>query len=157
LTDKALTTIEQKTVMLYDDELIAVRASNGQVYVSVRHLGEALGLSRQSQIRRIERQPILSDGHFKGAMMTPKGKRPANYLRVDLVPLYLAGIDTSRVKEEIRPKLERFQKEAAKVLWEAFQEGRLTQEPTLEQLLAKDTSLQVGPGNTYNGAATIVA
>jgi hypothetical protein len=39
------------------------------------------------------------------------------------------------VKEEIRPKLERFQREAAKVLWEAFQEGQLNDE--FEGLLAK--------------------
>lgn len=139
MTEKNLIPIEQKEVYLYDDELIAVRANDGQIYVSVRHLAEALGLTRQSQIRRIERQPILSHGHFKGAMMTPKGKRQANYLRVDLVPLFLTGIDTSRVKEERRSKLERFQHEAAQVLWEAFQEGRLTADPTFDELLATDS------------------
>lgn len=137
--EKSLTVVEQKEVTFYDDDLIAIRASDGQIYVSVRHLAEALGLTRQSQIRRIDRQPILSDGHFKGAMMTPKGKRPANFLRVDLVPLFLTGIDTSRVKDEIRPKLERFQRESAKVLWEAFQEGRLTADPTFEELLKTDS------------------
>ena len=45
----------------------------------------------------------------------------------------------NRVKEEIRPKLQRFQREAAKVLWEAFQEGRLTADPTFEDLMAQDT------------------
>jgi hypothetical protein len=60
-------------------------------------------------------------------------------LRVDLVPLWLSGIETSRVKEEIRPKLERYQQEAAKVLWEAFQEGRLTADPTFEELLQSDS------------------
>lgn len=134
-----LTPIEQREVEFYGDALIAVRADDGQIYVSVRHLAEALGMSRQSQVRRIDRQPILADGHFKGAMMTPKGNRPANYLRVDLVPLFLTGIDTGRVNEEIRPKLERFQREAAKVLWEAFQEGRLTADPIFDELLQQDT------------------
>ena len=38
-----------------------------------------------------------------------------------------------------RPKLERFQREAAKVLWEAFQQGRLTADLDFDALLAQDT------------------
>ena len=60
-------------------------------------------------------------------------------LRTDLVPLWLSGIRAKAVKEAIRPKLERFQKEAAKVLWEAFQEGRLT--TPIDDLIRDDTSL----------------
>ena len=60
-------------------------------------------------------------------------------MRVDLVPLWLSGIRTKAVNEELRPKLERFQKEAAQVLWEAFQEGRLTADPSFDDLLATDT------------------
>jgi len=39
------------------------------------------------------------------------------------------------VNEDVRPKLERFQREAAKVLWEAFQEGRLTTDPDFDSLV----------------------
>jgi hypothetical protein len=60
-------------------------------------------------------------------------------LRVDLVPLWLSGVSTKAVKEEIRGKLERYQEEAAKVLWEAFQEGRLTADPVFDELLQQDT------------------
>jgi hypothetical protein len=136
---KKLQPVEQKEVDFYDDTLVAIRAGDGRVYVSVRHMAEALGLTRQSQVRRIDRQPILADGHFKGAMMTPKGKRQANWLRVDLVPLFLAGIDTKRVREDIREKLERYQREAANVLWEAFQQGRLTTDQSFGDLLQADT------------------
>jgi hypothetical protein len=137
--EQALVSKDQREVTFYGDELVAIRASDDQIYVSVRHLSEALGLTRQSQVRRIERQPILSDGHFVGAMMTPKGEREANWLRVDLVPLFLTGIDTRRVKDEIRPKLELYQREASKVLWNAFQEGRLTMDTTFEDLLKSDS------------------
>ena len=69
-------------------------------------------------------------------MATPvAGKKKV--LWVDLVPLWLSGIDTGRVKDEIRPKLLRFQKEAATVLWEAFQEGRLTADIPFDELLAQ--------------------
>ena len=43
------------------------------------------------------------------------------------------------MRDEIRPKLERFQREAAKVLWEAFQAGRLTADVDFDALLAQDS------------------
>ena len=64
--------------------------------------------------------------------MTPeRGEQQAYVIRVDLVPLLLSGISTKAVGEEVRPKLEQFQEEAAKALWEAFQEGRLTADRAL--------------------------
>lgn len=135
-----LTVVEQKEVTFYDDELTAVRGEDGQIYVSVRHMCDALGLVMQGQTRRIRRQPILADGLQRvDIMSTHRGKQQAYVLRVDLVPFWLSGVDSSRVKDEARPKVERFQREAAKVLWEAFQEGRLTVDPTFEELLQTDS------------------
>lgn len=135
-----LVVVEQREVTFYDDELTAVRAADGQVYVSVRNMCRALGLNTQAQTRRIRRQPILDDGYEGVAIMaTPGGQQRGAVLRVDLVPLWLSGIDTKRVKDGIRPKLERYQREAAKVLWDAFREGRLSTEPLFDELLAQDT------------------
>jgi hypothetical protein len=137
--EKRLTTIEQKEVVFYEDELIAIRADDGHIYVSVRHLSDALGLNPTGQIRRIRRQSILDKACYKGFITTPGGRQPANWLRVDLVPLFVTGLNTNSVREDIRPKLERFQEEAAKVLWEAFQQGRLTSSLSFDELLNKDT------------------
>ena len=130
-----LSILEQKTVTFYDDELIAVRAADGHIYVALRQLCDSLGLTRQAQVRRIQRHTVLVKGLQGGAVLAPPsldgrggGAQNALFLRVDLVPLWLSGIRISAVKEEIRPKLERFQTESAKVLWEAFQEGRLTED-----------------------------
>ena len=67
------------------------------------------------------------------------GRQQAALLRVDLVPLWLSTIETTRVKEQNRPKMERFQREAAKALWEAFQQGRLTADLDFDELLAADS------------------
>ncbi len=140
--EKTLKTIEQKTVRLYEDDLIAIRADDGQIYVSVRHMCDSLGLSRQAQVRRIKRQEILNEGYKGGAILAPPsadgrggGRQQAGLLRADLVPLWLSGVSTKSVKDEIRPKLLSFQKEAARVLWDAFQEGQLTAEPSFDELL----------------------
>jgi len=136
---RALSFVEQKQVEFYGDELTAVKAEDGQIYVSIRHMCDALGLNIQAQTRRIQRQEVLADGFMVAKMATIKGERPAGWLRTDMIPLWLTGISVKSVKEEIQPKLKRFQKEAAKVLWEAFQEGRLTADPTFDELLAVDS------------------
>lgn len=136
---KDLKIIEEKTVTFYDDELLAFRTDEEEIYVSLRHVCQALGLNVQAQKRRIERHTTLSSGLMVAMMATIKGEREAYILRADLVPLWLSGIETSRVKEELRTKLERFQHEAGKVLWQAFREGRLTADSAFDDLLKEDT------------------
>ena len=139
MATKDLQTIEQKQVEFYGDELTAVRADDGHVYVSTAQMCNSLGIDVQAQTRRIRRQGVLADG-FQGVanLATPGGRQTAYMLRVDLIPLWLSGIRTAAVSENVRPKLERFQREAAKVLWEAFQEGRLTADPVFDELLISD-------------------
>ena len=146
MDEKSLTVIEQREVSFYEDELTAVRATDGHIYVSVKNLCDALGVDRASQVRRIKRQAILTDAYKGGAILTSPSKegigggtQQSGLIRVDAVPLFLTGISIKSVRQEIRPKLERFQREAAKVLWEAFQQGRLTADLDFDALLAQDT------------------
>jgi len=137
--EKPLTVIEQREVEFYEDRLTAVRAGDGHIYVAVGQMCSALGLTTAPQTRRIKRHAVLNAG-YQGItiMVTPGGRQETGMIRADLVPLWLSGIRTNMVKEEIRPKLERFQAEAARVLWEAFQEGRLTTELNLDELVNID-------------------
>lgn len=131
---------EQKVVHFMEDELIAVRAANDEVYVSIGHLADALSMDRQGQTQRIERSPVLLSGYCRGEINTAGGPQQAYLLRVDLVPFWLAGINTNRIKDEARQsRIIQYQQNVAKVLWEAFQEGRLTAEPDFEDLIAADS------------------
>ena len=137
--EKNLVPVEEKQVEFYGDELTAVRIDN-DVFVSVRHMCDALGLDRASQARRMRRDEILSEGYKGDVMVTsPGGRQRSGMLRVDLVPFWLARVDVSRVREEIKPKLKKYQREVVKVLWEAFQEGRLTSDPTFSELLESES------------------
>jgi ferritin-like metal-binding protein YciE len=132
--------IEQKIVLFMDDELIAVRATDGEVYVSVRHLSDALALDPQGQTQRIERNSVLLSGYRRGEITTPGGPQQTYLLRVDLVPFWLAGVSTQRIKDvDRRHRVEQYQQNVAKVLWEAFQEGRLTDDTTFDDLLRTDS------------------
>lgn len=141
--NRALVPVEQKEVNFYDDELTAVKADDGHVYVAISHLCEALDIDTQGQTRRIQRQPVLAGGYTWVDILSTQPieqRRRVQVLRVDLVPLWLTGISTKSIKNDhTRQKLERFQQEAAKVLWEAFQEGQLTADPIFDDLLQGDS------------------
>ena len=121
-----LAVTEQRAVVFYDDELTAAKATDGHIYVGLRQMCDALGIDSTGQRQRINRSTVLNDGLMVCKLQTIQGERDAYVLRVDLVPMWLSGIRSKSVREEVRPKLERFQREAAKVLWEAFSSGRLT-------------------------------
>jgi len=126
-----LVPVEQKQVTFYGDKLTAVQVNDGQIYVALPSVCNALGLNIQAQARRIGRHDVLADGYMKLAILASfdhgeTKRRRMGVLRADLVPLWLTGVSAKAVKDDIRPKLIQFQKEAAKVLWEAFQEGHLT-------------------------------
>ena len=134
--------IEQRTALLYGDEIIAVRAEDGHVYVSLRQMCESLELDRRGQVRRINNSKVLTQGYKGGDVSSPPsksgrggGKQTAGLLRVDLVPLWLTGIRTASVKEELREKLDLMQVNAARILWEAFQSGELTLDEDFQSLM----------------------
>lgn len=139
MADKELQTLDQKTVDFYGDELAAARLDDGRIYASLRHMCQALDIDTTGQRQRINRHKVLNSGLGVCKLQTPGGLQDSYVLRVDLVPLWLTGIRTSAVNETVRPKLEKFQEEAAAVLWEAFQEGRLTADSSFDDLLASDS------------------
>lgn len=138
----SLSLVEQKEIEMYGDEVTAVRAGDGHVYVVVRHVCDALGLDAQGQTRRIQRHTVLGEGLTWVDILSTQGdvsqRRRAQVLRADLVPLWLTGIRASMVKEDVRSKLENLQRNAARLLWEAFQAGELTADADFAELLEQD-------------------
>ena len=142
--DKALAVVEQKIVQFYGDEIIAIRAQDGAVYVPVRPICDLLGVDWSSQRQRIARDPVLAEVIKPCVVVTttqgqPDQRREMLALPLDYISGFLFGINAGRAKEEIRERLIRYQKECYKVLAEAFQEGRLTTDPTLDDLLRSDS------------------
>ena len=62
--EKALVPLEERTVIIYDDELTAVLVRVGgeeQVFVPVWPLCDYLGVDWSAQFRRLSRDPVLSE------------------------------------------------------------------------------------------------
>jgi P22_AR N-terminal domain len=112
--------LPQKIVSFYGDDLIGVQTDDGTVYAPFNRLCENLGLDRVGQVQRIRRHDVLHDALVSVTVETSGGPQALQCLRIDVLPLWLAGIQASRVKEELREKLVHYQKEAALVLWREF-------------------------------------
>jgi hypothetical protein len=103
-----------------DDDLEAARTAEGAIYVALPGMCRALGLSTQPQFRRIIRTPALEKGLRVIPLETRGGVQAMNCLRVDRVALWLAGVETSRIKPQFRAKIEAYQDELAPVAMQVF-------------------------------------
>ncbi|MBX7253097.1 MAG: ORF6C domain-containing protein [Candidatus Promineofilum sp.] len=137
----ALIPVEQKSVLFYDDTIIAIAVDTSdagrQVYVPIRPIAESLGLAWRAQRLRLHRDPVLSR-HVKGGIVTippspgARGGGPQEMLCLPLEYIngWLFTISADRVRPELRDRIIRYQEHCYRVLAEAFQEGRLTVEDT---------------------------
>lgn len=144
----ALVPVEERVIAFYEDEIIAVAVEQEgarQIYVPMRPIAEFLGLDWSAQRQRILRDEVLSISLRPVVVTTTEaGKREALCLPVEMLHGWLFGISVARVKEELRPKIKRYQLEAYRVLWEAFRPDRLMPERTSEMLIQamRDNALQ---------------
>lgn len=95
--------------------LQAVRDSEGSAWMALKPACAALGIDDRSQRKRLERQSWAV-----GVVMTSTGADAKRYrmycLRADRVAMWLATLDTRRVKPALRPALQVWQCQAADAL-----------------------------------------
>lgn len=139
----ALEPIEQREVMFYEDEVTAVLVPSDegeQVLIPVRPLCERLGLSWPGQLERINRDPVLSEIVMSVRVtrtdIDPSSRQPRTSemlcLPLDFLNGWLFGVSANRVKDEIRERLIRYQKDCYRVLAAAFQQTAVS--PTMANL-----------------------
>ncbi|WP_020467612.1 phage antirepressor N-terminal domain-containing protein [Singulisphaera acidiphila] len=99
----------------YGDIVDGTVAHDGTVYVSPKRICESIGLAWTTQFRKLgnarwSRMIMMiirdSEGRSQQTAMIP----------LKAVPMWLAGINPSKVKPELRDKLERYQDEVVEVL-----------------------------------------
>lgn len=125
--------LPQRIVPFYGDELVAVQQPDGTIFVLFSRLCENLGLDRTAQMRRVQRHAVLSKGLVALDIQTPGGMQVLQCLRLSLLPLWLSGVQASRIKSELQAQLIRYQEEAAEVLWQAFRLQILIEEPPTDR------------------------
>lgn len=132
---QAMIPTEQRQVQFYEDEVTAVRLDDGQILVPIAPICDQLGITWPSQLNRINRDPVLSQvklSIFITNKESKRGGRTMLCLPLQYLNGWLFGITASRVKEEIRDRLIRYQRDCYQVLYEAMQDGRLIINPDFQ-------------------------
>ena len=111
--------VRLELVKFHDDTLVGCRGEDGNAWVPLKPMCEALGLDDNGQGQRLKKQSWATACvmHAVGA----DGKaREMLCLALSSVPMWLATIQAGRIDERLRPKLELYQREAHDVLAEHF-------------------------------------
>lgn len=128
----ALVPIEEKRVDFYGDEIVAALVEindQRQIYVPIRPLCNYLGLDWSAQLQRMKRDEVLAEA-MSSVVITPtqvteKQRYNQRYtvvcLELEMLPGWLFGISTSRVRPDLQAKVKRYRRECYRVLWQAFQ------------------------------------
>lgn len=105
-------------VPFHGQHLEAVR-HDGRVWVSIRRVCDALGLSADAQRVKLQDKPWATTAMIAVVAEDLK-RRELAMIDLDSLPMWLATIEPARVAPESRERLELYQVEAARVLRDHF-------------------------------------
>lgn len=101
----------------------AVKTDKG-VFVALKPLCKELGIDANAQMQRIARDEVLVEGICKINVPTNGGEQEMNFLDINMLPMWLVGISTSQVREEVRECIKEFRIKARDILAQAFIEEK---------------------------------
>ena len=116
-----LDTVEQVEVPFLDELLLATMGADGEIYVPVTPFAQHIGMAQpHRQVARIRRDDTMEEALRTMPIMTSGGVQQMQCLRIDMLTLWLATIRPNAVKEDIRPALRRYKREAARAILAYF-------------------------------------
>ncbi|WP_369326733.1 phage antirepressor N-terminal domain-containing protein [Alcaligenes nematophilus] len=117
----------------HGNPLAVITTADGQRLVAMRPICDAIGLDGDAQLQRIKRDNVLSSTTVVITVVAADGKeREQVCLPLEYLNGWLFGISTSRVKPEIRQRLEDYQRECYQVL-NAYWGGDQVSNPRVPQ------------------------
>jgi len=103
-----------------DDELLAARTETSEIYLPVRPICTALGIHWAAQYRKIKADEVLLESTRTLRLQTRGGPQNLVCMDVEAIPMWLAGIEPSRVRADLRDRLITYKRWVRKVVYEAF-------------------------------------
>lgn len=112
---------KQKITILNGVEIFAEITENGQVYIPVKPICQAIGVDPEAQRQRILRHYILSSTAFTlKAVAADEKEREMLCLPLDYIYGWLFTIDANLVSEANREKVADYQRECYDILYRHF-------------------------------------
>ena len=114
-----MSTTELVRVDFYGDQIEAC-VQDGRILVSIRRVCESLGIDTEGQRKKLKAKSWACTEEMSVQLENSSQQRVVTLIDRDSLPLWLATIDERKVDDHIRPKLIRYQREAARVLADHF-------------------------------------
>jgi len=140
-----LQVVEQKLVPFGEQELLAVKISDGKIYAAVKWVCTGIGLSdgqARRQVENLSKDIVLKQGIANLQLPTNGGVQEVLCIELNFLPLWLAKISITPAMQETNPvaveNLVNYQLKAKDVLTEAFlpKVNFTTQQPTQAEIIA---------------------
>ena len=123
-----MSSTQLETIQFHNQSLIVLNHEN-KPYIAMKPVCENIGLDWHAQRQRIHRHHVLSKGEVMITLPSKSGNQEYVCLPISMLNGWLFGIDTNRVKPEIRQKLEQYQLECFDVLYNHFMPKVASQYP----------------------------
>ena len=114
-----MSSTQLETIQFHNQQLIVLNHEN-KPYIAMKPVCENIGLDWHAQRQRIHRHHVLSKGEVMITLPSKSGNQEYLCLPISMLNGWLFGIDTNRVKPEIRQILEQYQLECFDVLYNHF-------------------------------------
>ena len=114
-----MSSTQLETIQFHNQFLVVLNHEN-KPYIAMKPVCENIGLDWEAQRQRIKRHHVLSKGAFMIKVPSKGGEQQYLCLPISMLNGWLFGIDTNRVKPEIRATLEQYQLECFDVLYDHF-------------------------------------
>ena len=123
--------ISTQTISFNNQSLITVE-QNGNHYVAMKPICENIGLAWESQVLRIKRDEVLSQGMIVMIIPTNGGNQNMICLPIEYLNGWLFGIDINRCNPEIRDTLIKYKKECYQALHDYWFNGKAERKTTVD-------------------------
>jgi len=118
-------TTQLQTLQFNRQSLITFE-QNGTYYTAMKPICENIGLAWESQLTRIKRDEVLSEGMIVMITPTNGGNQQMVCLPIEYINGWLFGIDIKRCKPEIRETLIMYKKECYQALYNYWHKNEPT-------------------------------
>ena len=116
-----------QAIVFHGQSLLTLEHS-GRYYTAMKPICENIGLAWSGQRQRINRDEVLAEGARVIRLPSEGGQQDTLCLPIELLNGWLFGVDSSRVKAEIKSKLIMYKKECYQVLHD-YWHGKTVERP----------------------------
>lgn len=96
---------ETLVVTFFEHPCLAVRRNDGTIFLSIRDLCAAVGLTLGSQLRRLRADHDLRDGLHSFRVPTPGGPQDQEFLILEFVPSWISTVNRAKASPIVQERL----------------------------------------------------